>query len=662
MGCGTCKSCDGGPCQGLLPEAELPTSLPLVVYDGECSFCRRWLKRYESISPPERVAWAPFQKASGSFPGIPESEFHKAIHLIHPDGHHTRGAHAVFELMKMVDLRTWPLMTYRSLPPFRWICDLGYSIVANHRSGANMLATCAWGRLEIPSTTLLTRRVFLRLLGLIFLLAFLSFGWQMNGLIGPDGLQPADTWYDWLDANKISSPSLLWLAFPDGNWLKLMHVFWWTGILTSSLVILGLMPMLTMAVTWVIYLSLVNAGGLFMSYQWDMLLLEIGFLAIFWAPCSWRLNGAHVRRPSVLIRWLLLWLLIRFMFFSGWVKLASGDPAWADLMALDYHYWSQPLPWWPAWYVWQLPDWWQKLSCLMMFIIELGIPFLLIFPRIPRLIAFLALAILQIGILLTGNYGFFNWLTLVLCIIALDDSQLLWLWPKNVRGMIRVGLPRQQMLGRRVLNFVIAILVLSLSIPITLNQLTDEGSFSEEWSRRWRPYRIVNPYGLFRVMTTTRPEIIIEGSVDGRSWSPYEFYWKPGPLDQAPAFCQPNMPRLDWQMWFDALRLEHAYQRGMINPVARSLMSSRTNADIQIMNSSLVTPRLCQALLEESPSVRSLMKSTSISEDREVRFIRWHLYRYQFTTSAEYAQNGDWWKREWLFTSPVMGVPDAQPR
>ncbi len=654
MGCGTCKSCDGGPCQGLLPEAELPTNLPLVVYDGDCSFCRRWLKRYESICPPGRLAWSPYQKAAGTFPGIPEAEFKKAIHLIHPDGHHTRGAQAVFELMKMVDLRIWPLLLYRYLLPFRWICDVQYSLVANHRTGANRLARLGWGAIEVPSTTLLTRRIFMRLLGVIFLLAFLSFGWQMDGLIGSNGLQPADELLAWLDARGVSSPSLLWLSYPDGNMPALTTVLWWTGTIASVLVVLGLLPMLTLAVAWATYLSFVNSGGLFMSYQWDMLLLEIGFLSIFWAPFSWTLNGKSVRRPSTLIRWMFLWLLLRFMFFSGWVKLASGDPTWADLTALDYHYWTQPLPWWPAWYAWQLPLWWQKFSCIMMFVIEMGIPFLLLFPRVPRLIAFVALAILQIGILLTGNYGFFNLLTLVLCVVALDDSQLLLLWPKRVRGLVRVGLPRRETIGRRGLNLIVVALLLSLSVPISISQLRSKNEPPDAWSAIWGPYRIVNSYGLFRVMTKTRPEIVIEGSLDGMSWSPFEFHWKPGPLDEAPGLSQPDMPRLDWQMWFDALKLEYVHESGSIDRLASNFSSAVGKPDVEVFTTGLVTPRLCKALLKQNPHVLKLLKSSPFTPETPPRMIRWTMYRYRFATSDEHAQSGNWWTRDWLYTSPSI--------
>ena len=557
--------------------------------------------------------------------------------------------------MKLVELRTWPLILYRFLLPFRWICDGLYHIVANHRTGANFMAKLAWGPLEVPSTTLLTRRIFLRMLGLIFLIAFLSFGWQMNGLVGPDGLQPANDVLQWLDDRDASRPSLLSLSSPDGDVEWLMDSLLWAGVVASSMVLLGLLPMLTLAIAWVIYLSFVNAGGLFMSYQWDALLLEVGFLSIFWAPFSWRLNGRGVRRPSTLLRWMFLWLLMRFMFFSGWVKLASGDPTWGDLTAIDYHYWTQPLPWWPAWYAWQLPLWWQKFSCVMMFVIELGVPFLLLFPRVPRLIAFGSLAMLQLGILLTGNYGFFNWLTLVLCIVALDDSQLLWLWPKRVRGMVRVGLPGKETIGRRSLNLLVAALVLTLSIPITLSQLTGE-RFTASWSGSLAPYQIANSYGLFRVMTKTRPEIVIEGSTDGVDWYTYEFKWKPGPLSEAPGFSQPDMPRLDWQMWFDALKFESLYDNGSIHRLEQISRTPVGDPDIEVVASGLVTPRLCKALLRNNPGVLKLLKSSPFDKGPP-QMIRWSLYRYTFTTPEQADVDGDWWRRELLHTSSNITLP-----
>ncbi|MDG2423553.1 MAG: lipase maturation factor family protein [Phycisphaerales bacterium] len=652
MGCGSCTSCGDGGCQGLLPEADLPTSLPLVVYDGNCGFCRRWLKRYEALTPPGKLAWASYQKAAGTFPGIPEAQFQKAIHLVQPDGSHTRGAEAVFEIMNHADLRSWPLWCQRNLPPFRATCNGLYRVVARNRRMAGTGGRLLWGSLQIPSTTLLTRRIFLRLLGLIYLLAFLSIGSQAAGLIGPDGLQPYEQRLEQIEtyANAegtsafLLNPTILWAGGPG-----LLDTTWIIGLIAASALVLGLVPMLSMGIAWACYLSIVNVAGVFTGYQWDALLLEVGFLAIFWAPCSWRLNSQHVRRSSTLLRWMLLWLLMRFMFTSGWVKLASNDPTWWDLTALDYHYWSQPLPWWPAWYAWQLPMWWQKASCLIMFIIELGVPFLVIFPRVPRLIAFLALVLLQIGILITGNYGFFNWLTIVLCLVLLDDSQLLWLWPKRARGMIRVGLTRRESPPRRVLNVIVALLLLSLTIPITVSQLQDKRVSA--WPRTMAPWHVANGYGLFRVMTKTRPEITIEGSNDGVTWLPYMFRWKPGPLDRAPAFSQPGMPRLDWQMWFDALNYELAWERGYLPNGGGLARGSNAFASV---NGGQVTPALCASLARGDAAVLDLLASSPFPAGQPPRYLRWHLDHYQFTTADQRDETGNWWTSKRLFTSGVL--------
>ncbi|MCH2153280.1 MAG: lipase maturation factor family protein [Phycisphaerales bacterium] len=647
MACGTCTSCEDGPCKGLLPETELPTNLPVVVYDGNCSFCRRWLKRYEAVCPPDRLAWCASDKAAGHYPGISEDQFGKWLHLIHPDGTHARGAEAVFEIMHRVDLRAWPLRLYQWLPPFRGLCDGVYRLIADHRGNADKAARLAWGKLEIPSTSLLTRRVFLRLLGLIYLIALLSIGHQLDGLIGEEGLQPASQWLQQVEAYYEGQNPILKL--PTTLWFggaTMLEATWMAGLLASVLLIIGLVPMASAALVWLSYLSIVNGAGGFMSYQWDALLLEVGFIAIFWAPFAWRLNSPKVRRPSTLIRWMLIWLLIRFMFFSGWVKLASDDPTWASYTALDYHYWTQPLPLWTSYFAWHLPLWWHKFCCLMMFAIELGVPFLLLFPRIPRLIGFLLLVGLQLGILLTGNYGFFNLLTIVLCFVVLDDSQLLWMWPKRTRGLIRVGLAKAESIPRRWVNVVIATLLLSLTIPAAVSQ-----GFQRNWLTSWQasasPWHVVNRYGLFAMMTTTRPEIIIEGSNDGQNWKPYLFHWKPGPLDRAPGFSQPDMPRLDWQLWFDALAYEAMLNAERLQP---------TNP-LTSVNGTQILPRLLAALAQGREPVLGLLESAPFPSETPPDFLRWHLDSYEFTSMSEREATGNWWKAQRRFTSDP--IPSA---
>ena len=184
-----------------------------------------------------------------------------------------------------------------------------------------------------------------------------------------------------------------------------------------------------------IYLSLVTVGRDFLSFQWDNLLLEMGLLAIFLDAPRLR-TGLVSPRPSPVAYWLLRWLLFRLMFASGVVKLASRDETWWDWTALDFHYETQPLPHWIAWYAHQLPEVVQKASVAVMFAIELVVPFLTFGPRRIRLASCAALVLLQVLIMWTGNYGFFNLLTMLLCLLLIDDAA----WP--VQDAFRPG-PRK---------------------------------------------------------------------------------------------------------------------------------------------------------------------------------------------------------------------------
>jgi hypothetical protein len=150
------------------------------------------------------------------------------------------------------------------------------------------------------------------------------------------------------------------------------------------------------------------------------------------------------------------------------------------------------------------------------------------------------------------------------------------------------------------------------------------------------PFHLVGRYGLFAVMTSTRPEIVIEGSTDGSAWTSYVFRWKPGPLERAPAFVEPHMPRLDWQLWFDALYVERALEVG------------RPSRE-------LVTPRLVERLLDGSRAVRELLLPGAFS-DAPPRYVRWQLYHYRFTDREERARSGAWWKRTPIYESRVFSL------
>lgn len=345
-----------------------------------------------------------------------------------------------------------------------------------------------------------TRWLYLRALALVNLGAFGSLLVQWAGLFGPQGILPSE-----------QGPLPLWV-----------------GLVSSGLLLLDFCPPVTLFLTWLCYLLAVRAGGPFLSFQWDFLLLETDFLSLMLTP--WQLlprRPSQAPAPAAAAVFLPRWLLFRLMLLSGLVKLLSGDPTWRQLTALDYHYWTQPLPNPVAWYAAQLPAWVQSVSVVVLLLIELGVPWL-IFLRRTRLWAFFPLAGLQLLIMLTGNYGFFNFLTLVLCLALLDDR----VWP--------LSLLEPPVEPRRWAVWMAVPLVL-LSLPGV-----PQPAFVRELA-------LSSQYGLFAVMTTQRYEIELEGSQDGQTWRPYLFRYKPGPVERPPPLTGVHMPRLDWQMWFAAL-------------------------------------------------------------------------------------------------------------
>ena len=407
----------------------------------------------------------------------------------------------------------------------------------------------------------LTRQLFLGLLGIVYLAAFASFGVQAEGLIGSQGILPAVDLLGAASAELGSErywqiPSLLWLVGASDTALRGL---WVAGVLLSLLPALGIAPRAVLGLLFALYLSLVSVGSVFFNYQWDALLLETGLLALFYAPPGWLPRRTLAAPASQLGLWLLRFLLFRLMLLSGLVKWLSGDPTWRDGSALALHYWTQPIPNAISYYAHQLPATIQAISTFATLAIEVAGPFLIFAPRPFRLAGFAMLAGLQIAIGATGNYGFFNLLTLALCVTLLDDALLRRLTPAAWRARLEAwpAVSEQKSPTRlaRAPALVAAGLLVLLASDAALRRL---GLPSSQWLGSTlqvaAPLRAINSYGLFAVMTTTRPEILLEGSDDGRKWRPYAFHWKPGALDRAPGFALLHMPRLDWQLWFAALR------------------------------------------------------------------------------------------------------------
>ncbi|MGI8819662.1 MAG: lipase maturation factor family protein [Chthoniobacterales bacterium] len=596
-----------------------PPAKPLLLFDGDCHFCRGWVERWREMTG-DRVAYATSQEAGGDFPEIPPEEFANAVQLVTPEGEVHRAADAVFESLAHARSGRWLRWSYDHLPGFAPATELAYSTVARNRSLASTATRLLWGDDVRRPTYFITRDLFLRALGLVFLVAFVSLWVQVDGLIGSGGISPIG---NYLAAAKAQAGAGAVFLLPTLCWLDAsnyaLHVLCGVGVALSLFLMAGLLPAISLAGLFVCYLSLTVAGQTFFSFQWDILLLETGFLAIFFAPWRGLLRAEGARGSSRVGLFLLKLLLFKLMFMSGVVKLTSGDDSWWNLTALSYHYETQPLPTVLGWWAHQAPIWFEKVSTTFVLLVEIVAPLLIWTPRRLRLLAFGFLLALQVLILLTGNYAFFNLLTIVLCLLLLDDAQ----WPEWLRRWRQL---RQENRGTSLAARQWASVAL-MGLLLPLNAWLIFGAFRPEAmpprligavAGLIEPLRIANGYGLFRVMTKERPEIVLEGSRDGIDWRRYEFRWKPGALDQAPRWVAPHQPRLDWQMWFAALGT-YRQNRWFVQLSAR--------------------------LLENAPDVLALLK-TNPFPDAPPRFLRARLYRYRFTKRAERQAPGAWWAAE----------------
>jgi len=446
--------------------------------------------------------------------------------------------------------------------------------------------------------------LFLRALGLVYFWAFASLGLQITGLVGARGVMPVARLLISIKAQLGTQaywevPSLFWVNSSDSA-LVLASAL---GTAAALLLMLQVVPRLATAVCFVLYLSLVSIGQPFTSFQWDALLLETGFLALF-------AGAPH-------LGWAYRLLLFRLMFESGWVKLASHDVNWRNLHALRFHFFTQPLPNPVAYYAHRLPDSVLDGFTAITLAIELAVPFLLFCPSRARRIGAIILATLQFAILLTGNFAFFNLLTLALCLWGFEDADfdLLapWLRQRYRLWSFDAAGPAARAAGGALVSMLIGLGALQLVnalLPRTQRVLPTVLAAVQ-------PFEIVNGYGLFAVMTTTRGEIVLEGSNDQVNWRAYEFPYKPGRLSRELPWVAPLQPRLDWQMWFAALG--DAQGNSWVGGLMYRLLTGE--------------PSVCR-LLEKLPF------------ERPPHYLRAQMYDYTFTTPAERWRTGAVWKRE----------------
>ena len=577
---------------------------PVLIYDGQCGFCRIWLDYWRQLTG-DRIEYMASQDVGDRFPQIPREAYAQSVQLVRPDGRVASGARAVFESLGKQRLYSWIAAP----------SEFAYRVIARNRNFFYQLTRFAFGTRIEPARFAATQWLFVRALALIYAVAFASLAFQVKGLIGEHGVLPVAPFLASVARagsalRYLAVPSLLWLGNDDGTLVGLCF----GGVILSSLLLLtgfmsGKFERLILALLFILYLSFASAGQDFLSFQWDSLLIEAGFLAMF-------LGGNRI------VPWLFRWLVFRLYFLSGAVKLLSADPNWRNLSALGFHWHTQPLPTTLAWYADKLPTGFQHFASATAMGIELVIPFLIFFPRRMRMFGAWCLIGMQVLILLTGNYTFFNLLTIALTLFLFDDQALARFVPAENREC----LPQQS--GTRMPAIAVAVVVMVLSLSHLIETFTGRVPAVLRTALRYTaPLQIVNTYGLFAVMTTQRIEIIIEGSADGDTWRPYEFKYKPGDLSRAPAWVAPHQPRLDWQMWFAAL--------------------SNYQTNPWFVNLSL-------RLLEGSPEVQGLL-GTNPFPDQPPRYVRATAYEYTFTDWQTRRRTGVWWRREprGLYLPPV---------
>jgi hypothetical protein len=586
---------------------------PILIYDGRCGFCRIWLDYWRQLIG-DRIEYLASQDVGDRFPQIPGEAYPQSVQLVRPDGSVASGARAIFE----------SLGRERFYPWISGPCELAYRIIARDRDLFYQVTRFTFGTRIEPTRFGATQWLFLRAIGLIYAVAFGSLAFQVSGLIGEHGLVPVTRF---LSSVARTGSALRFLAVPSIFWLGADDItlvgLCFAGVIFSALLFItgfarGKFERLLLILLFALYLSFASVGQEFLSFQWDSLLLEAGFLAIFMGR-------------GRIVPWLFRWLVFRLYFLSGAVKLLSGDPNWRNLSAVGFHWHTQPLPMVLAWYADKLPTGFQHFATAATLAIEILMPFLTFFPRRMRLFGAWCLIGLQGAIFATGNYAFFNLLTLALTLFLFDDQALARFVPAANRESFSEG---SESRIARLSAIAVAVVVMVLGLSHMFETFTRRLPAPLHAVLRYTaPLQIVNTYGLFAVMTTQRIEIILEGSADGEHWLPYEFKYKPGDLNLAPAWAAPYQPRLDWQMWFAALS-DYRSNPWFVNLAVR--------------------------LLQGSPEVLALL-GTNPFPDQPPHYIRATAYEYTFTDFATRLRTGAWWKREprGLYLPAVSLRPDG---
>jgi len=511
------------------------------------------------------------------------------------------------------------------------------------------------------------RWIFLRALAIFYFSAFYSLLFQIEGLIGPRGVLPAQRFL--VAVQGAVGPLRFWYA-PTVFWFSSgeheMMAVTLIGLIASVAAFCNLWPRFSFLVCLLCFLSFVTAAQAFSSYQSDGMLLEAGFLALFFAPRGLLPGWGIASPPSRASLFLLQWEWFRIYFESGMVKLLSGDPQWRNYTAMDEYYQNGPLPTWIGWYVEHLPHWFHAATVAGTLAMELGVVLMMFLPRRARLVCFFIVTPWEIGVILTANYTFLNYLVLALGFLLLDDRSLQWLLPARVRATLPGTKKREDALededSHFILNeedgaaeegprknrgpiryFKMAPLCGSALMLGWIGYATTAEMLRIQWPDlrlptapivALEPFRIANQYGLFAVMTRGRYEIEFQGSNDDENWTPYLFRYKPQALNEAPRIYAPYQPRFEWNLWFASLG---DWQQNDLVPLTE------------------------ERLLENDPDVLELFRGNPYGQ-APPRYVRAVLWQYWFTSLDEKRRTRNWWKRSLmgLYAPAMTRQPDGR--
>jgi hypothetical protein len=484
---------------------------------------------------------------------------------------------------------------------------------------------------------LIPRWLFLRALGTIYFSAFFSLAFQIRGLIGPQGILPANEYLQAV-AHSLGHARGVWFA-PSVLWLSsgphMLTALCWVGMIASLLLVVNVWPRGMLVICFVCFVSFVSAAQDFSGYQSDGMLLEAGFISLFFAPRGFWPGLGRASPPSRASLFLLQWEWFRIYFESGVAKILGGDPEWRNFTAMDEYYQNGPLPTWIGWYVQHLPHWFHASTVFATLALELALVWMLFLPRRWRIACFLIVTPWEVGVILTANYTFLNYLVLTLGVLLLDDRFALRFLPERwkksfatvptspenpTQSLVRSGRFRRPL---KVVRLSVAGIVLGWIFYATSAELIwmfGEVPLPTSPVAALEPLRIANRYGLFGIMTRGRYEIEFQGSNDGKTWVPYPFRYKPQALDEAPGIYAPYQPRFDWNLWFASLGSWQDYS---------------------------IVPRTEVRLLSNDSEVLNLFAGNPFSRQppKQVRAVLW---QYWFTTMSGKRTQGLWWRRQYV--------------